>query len=133
MYGSSLTIETLIFRDSRIAAREAAAMPLPREETTPPVTNTYLVIGPTSCWKFSFYAIHGYILWNIPARGIRGGAKESIFERPLGRGSPASGSRHQAGRRDRDHRCRPWQGPDRARRGAPRLPAFVPEAQQDRR
>src|SRR5690606_9338427 len=31
-------------RDSRMAAREAAAMPLPREETTPPVTNTYLVI-----------------------------------------------------------------------------------------
>lgn len=27
-----------------MAAREAAAMPLPREETTPPVTNTYLVI-----------------------------------------------------------------------------------------
>src|SRR5690606_7293710 len=31
-------------RDSRMAASEAAAMPLPREETTPPVTNTYLVI-----------------------------------------------------------------------------------------
>src|SRR4051812_34129600 len=33
-------------RDSRIAAREAAAMPFPREETTPPVTNTYFVIDP---------------------------------------------------------------------------------------
>src|SRR5688572_424721 len=44
MYGSSLTSETLILRDSRIAAREAAAMPLPREETTPPVTKTYLVM-----------------------------------------------------------------------------------------
>src|SRR3954451_22629076 len=33
-------------RDSRIAAREAAAMPFPREETTPPVTKTYLVIDP---------------------------------------------------------------------------------------
>src|SRR4051794_26357334 len=33
-------------RDSRIAAREAAAMPFPREETTPPVTNTYFVIYP---------------------------------------------------------------------------------------
>jgi hypothetical protein len=32
-------------RDSRIAAREAAAIPLPREDTTPPVTNTYLVMG----------------------------------------------------------------------------------------
>ena len=55
MYGSSFTRETLILRDSRIAAREAAAIPLPREETTPPVTNTYLVIGPTPCWKFPFY------------------------------------------------------------------------------
>src|SRR5689334_23514590 len=33
-------------RDSRIAAREAAAMPFPREETTPPVTNTYFAIYP---------------------------------------------------------------------------------------
>jgi hypothetical protein len=31
-------------RVSRIAAREAAAMPFPREETTPPVTNTYFVM-----------------------------------------------------------------------------------------
>src|SRR5262245_48740612 len=44
MYGSSLRRVTLMPRDSRIAAREAAAMPFPREETTPPETNTYLVI-----------------------------------------------------------------------------------------
>src|SRR5512135_3383648 len=44
MYGSSLRRVTLRPRDSRIAAREAAAIPLPREETTPPVTNTYFVI-----------------------------------------------------------------------------------------
>ncbi len=31
-------------RDSRIAARDAAAIPFPREETTPPDTNTYLAI-----------------------------------------------------------------------------------------
>src|SRR6185295_20201421 len=35
---------TRMLRDSRIAAREAAAMPFPREETTPPVTKTYLAI-----------------------------------------------------------------------------------------
>src|SRR3981189_1448098 len=46
MYGSSLMLVTRMLRDSRIAAREAAAMPFPREETTPPVTNTYLVIYP---------------------------------------------------------------------------------------
>src|SRR3990167_9093387 len=44
MYGSSLTLVTRMPRDSRIAARDAAAIPLPREETTPPVTKTYLVI-----------------------------------------------------------------------------------------
>ena len=44
MYGSSLIIVTLSPRDSRSAAKEAAAMPLPKLETTPPVTNTYLVI-----------------------------------------------------------------------------------------
>jgi hypothetical protein len=31
-------------RDSRIAPRLAAAIPFPKEETTPPVTNTYLVM-----------------------------------------------------------------------------------------
>src|SRR3972149_8113981 len=31
-------------RDSRIAAREAAAIPFPRMETTTPVTNTYFVM-----------------------------------------------------------------------------------------
>jgi hypothetical protein len=43
-YGSSLTIEILRPRDSSMAAREEAAMPLPREETTPPVTKMYLVV-----------------------------------------------------------------------------------------
>src|SRR3984893_2078566 len=45
MYGSSFRRVTFRPRDSRIAAREAAAIPLPREDTTPPVTNTYLVIA----------------------------------------------------------------------------------------
>src|SRR5213079_129012 len=44
MYGSSLMLVTRMLRDSRIAAREAAAMPFPREETTPPVTKTYFAI-----------------------------------------------------------------------------------------
>src|SRR5471030_2912932 len=45
MYGSSLSMVTLRPRDSKIAAREAEAIPLPREDTTPPVTNTNLVIA----------------------------------------------------------------------------------------
>src|SRR5574343_1367958 len=36
---------TLSPRDSRIAAREAEAIPLPREDTTPPVTKTNLVMS----------------------------------------------------------------------------------------
>src|SRR5437867_8109324 len=32
-------------REARIAARDEAAMPFPSEETTPPVTNTNLVMG----------------------------------------------------------------------------------------
>src|SRR5215470_18650034 len=39
-------------RDSRRAAREAAAIPFPNEETTPPDTNTYLVIEkPEPGWR----------------------------------------------------------------------------------
>jgi hypothetical protein len=44
-YGSSLMRVTLRPRDSRIAARDAEAMPLPSEDTTPPVTKTNLVIA----------------------------------------------------------------------------------------
>src|SRR5215510_6244072 len=45
MYGSSLTIATLSPRASRIAPSDAEAMPLPSEDTTPPVTNTKQVIA----------------------------------------------------------------------------------------
>src|SRR6478609_2790743 len=44
-YGSSLIRVTLRPRDSRIAAKEAEAIPLPREDTTPPVTKTNLVMS----------------------------------------------------------------------------------------
>src|SRR5215469_9956333 len=44
MYGSSLTIAIFRPRASRIAPSDAAAMPLPNEDTTPPVTNTKRVI-----------------------------------------------------------------------------------------
>src|SRR6185437_9455028 len=45
MYGSSLRLVTRTPREVRMAASDAAAMPFPNEETTPPVTNTNLVIG----------------------------------------------------------------------------------------
>src|SRR6476620_11110910 len=38
-------------RVSRIAAREAAAIPFPREDTTPPVTNTYFVMAANDTGK----------------------------------------------------------------------------------
>src|SRR5690606_123397 len=46
MYGSSFIIVTRRPRASRMAAREAAAMPLPREDTTPPVTKTREGVDP---------------------------------------------------------------------------------------
>src|SRR5512139_129659 len=47
MYGSSFTRVTLRPRASRMAPSEAAAMPFPSEETTPPVTQMNLVMGAT--------------------------------------------------------------------------------------
>jgi hypothetical protein len=37
-------METLRPRASKIDAKEAAAIPLPKEDTTPPVTKMYFVI-----------------------------------------------------------------------------------------
>jgi len=42
-YGSILIIVTLSPLDSRSAPKEAAAIPFPWDETTPPVINTNLV------------------------------------------------------------------------------------------
>jgi hypothetical protein len=43
MYGSSLRRVTLIPRVSSIEAKEAEAIPLPKEDTTPPVIKIYFV------------------------------------------------------------------------------------------
>src|SRR5690349_8828413 len=43
MYGSNFCIVTLSPRSTRRRPSDAAAMPFPREETTPPVTKMYLV------------------------------------------------------------------------------------------
>ncbi len=45
MYGSSLRLVTRTPRVARMAASDAAAIPFPSEDTTPPVTNTNLVMG----------------------------------------------------------------------------------------
>src|ERR1700730_8895273 len=44
-YGSSFCMPTCRPRALRIVPIEAAVIPLPREETTPPVTNTNLATG----------------------------------------------------------------------------------------
>src|SRR5688572_30826272 len=54
MYGSSFIIVTRRPRASRMAAREAAAMPLPSEETTPPVTKIRRVMGRPAAGKPHF-------------------------------------------------------------------------------
>src|SRR5207248_9837737 len=46
-----------MLRDSRIAAREAATMPFPNEETTPPVTKTYFAIYPARGEMMKFTGI----------------------------------------------------------------------------
>src|SRR5690242_10905190 len=43
MYGSNFCMVTLRPRSTNSRPNEAAAMPFPREETTPPVTKMYLV------------------------------------------------------------------------------------------
>src|SRR5690606_10915784 len=45
MYGSSLISVTSSLRDSSSAPSEAADIPLPNEETTPPVMKMYLVMS----------------------------------------------------------------------------------------
>lgn len=44
MYGSSLVMVTFKPRASKIAASEEAAMPLPNDDTTPPVIKMYFVM-----------------------------------------------------------------------------------------
>src|ERR1043166_3417035 len=44
MYGSNFIIETRRPRSTSRRPSEAAAIPLPSEETTPPVTKMYLVV-----------------------------------------------------------------------------------------
>ena len=45
IYGSTFIRETERPLDSRRAPKDAAAMPFPKEETTPPVTKMYLVFA----------------------------------------------------------------------------------------
>ena len=45
IYGSTLINDTESPLDSKRAPMEAAAMPFPREETTPPVIKIYLVFA----------------------------------------------------------------------------------------
>src|SRR5512139_3049476 len=57
MYGSSFSRVTRMPRDSSSEAREAEAIPFPREETTPPVTNTYFVMLWGGAGDGGFYSI----------------------------------------------------------------------------
>src|SRR5258708_3959349 len=82
MYGSSLRLVTRIPREARIAARDEAAMPFPSEETTPPVTNTNLVIG-DKFRKLQVYTIRSRCTnRKSPRSGGREAAGEP-FDRPL--------------------------------------------------
>ena len=52
MYGSNFCSDTLRPRDFSSRPSEAAVMPFPNDETTPPVTNTYLTCLLTWCPPF---------------------------------------------------------------------------------
>jgi hypothetical protein len=81
MYGSSLTKVTFRPRASRMAASDADAIPLPNDETTPPVINTKLDID--KFWDSS--EIRGVrvapLSWNdsLSFRPIRDNQQEQAF------------------------------------------------------
>src|SRR5690554_1448612 len=92
MYGSSFIIVTRRPRVSRIAASEAAAMPLPSEDTTPPVTKTRGVTGlgdvMGSRHPLESPILQGCVLVRLPA-----GACAASAGRPApGRSGPIAGS-----------------------------------------
>ena len=93
IYGSSFIMRTVKPRLSRIAPIEAEAMPLPREDTTPPVIKMYRVMKET---KLSFES-NCYQVKVLPAiklrqvyRGCNGNNK------PLSRQLCLSVNQHQA-------------------------------------
>src|SRR5579859_4601718 len=55
-YGSSFWRETVRWRAFKMLPIEAAVMPFPSEETTPPVTKTYFDIQ-TSRWFYPCYRV----------------------------------------------------------------------------
>src|SRR5258708_12307447 len=97
MYGSSLMLVTRMLRDSRIAARDAAAMPFPNEETTPPVTKTYLAIYLSRGEIRKFTGFFFLSLKIAPARRSRACdfTASSIHVHPLGL-DPVVGAMHHA-------------------------------------
>src|SRR5690349_17291913 len=68
---------TRMLRDSRIAARDAAAMPFPREETTPPVTKTYFAIYPARVGMEKFTGMSLAVHPRRAADRIMAGARRS--------------------------------------------------------
>src|SRR5690349_825821 len=85
MYGSNFCIVTLSPRSTNSRPNDAAAMPFPREETTPPVTKMYLVaLGaevialPLKCVPLGFRAPK--VIGRIHAR-LRGLAQSSDADR----------------------------------------------------
>src|SRR6478752_804722 len=84
MYGSSFIIVTRRPRASRIAASDAAVIPLPSEDTTPPVTKIRGVTGllgvmaAAARWKAPFYRSRRRGAAAPPGRRGRGDAGGAI-------------------------------------------------------
>src|SRR5438105_14362494 len=71
-YGSSFCRETVRWRAFRMFPIDAAVMPLPREETTPPVTKTYFDID-------DLQGGFSNVTWNEPGLNLH-----AVFERAGG-------------------------------------------------
>src|SRR5450759_3376837 len=89
MYGSSLRTETARPRALRSRPTEAAVMPFPREEVTPPVTKTYFAI-----WLALLRGVFPILrMGGLPSKLARSRERRAAGRRPGRRtGCPAARS-----------------------------------------
>src|SRR3990170_6335554 len=101
MYGSSFIIVTRRPRASRMAASEAAAMPLPSEDTTPPVTKMSGVVEPGEVMAAGWLE-SGILPAGLRRRDCGDADPEKTTPRDAGRRSAARRAALAYGRRPAD-------------------------------
>lgn len=68
MYGSSFCMVTLRPLDFNSKPSDAAAIPLPRDETTPPVRNMYFVFR--NCLLVNYVKCVNYVIYVVRFSGL---------------------------------------------------------------